>query len=867
VRWRLFGLIVIPTVVGVVVGGLQIVSSISAATQYQRVLQKAELSADITALTHQLERERDQAVYYVAAGRSPARESVLREQFGPVDAATVKVRRSAAAIGVGHGDSARTITEQILGRLPEILITRDTVLKSQLPALPALTKYSQIIAVFQQVHEQISQGVEDEPLSNRVRALTALVKAKDAASQQRGLLAAVVSVGFFQTGELDTFMAAHAQQDSEVTVFRSSATPDELQIYDDTVTGAHVDRAELFRVRAFVQASQGRLNIDFSSRADAERWFEAITDTINGMRAVEKRLTEAVIVQSRVLEESASRDAVLAGAASGVLLLVVFFILFVMARSLVKPLRILRAEALLIAGERLPEMVRSLRLTGNDSELALAPIGVDSDDEIGEVARAFDEVHREAVRLAGEESRLRANVNAMFVNLSRRSQTLVERQLSLIDGLEQSEQDAQRLSDLFKLDHLATRMRRNSENLLVLAGQDQPRRWHEPVELVDVVRASVSEVENYERVTPQVPAGISVSGQAVNDVVHLLAELMENALCFSPQTSRVTVSGSRIDGGGFMLSITDTGIGMTDEELAQANERLTNTPEVDVAVSRRMGLFVVARLAHRHGIRVQLRRHDSAGLMALVLLPALLLDSPASPYPTAGTAAFRQQEFTIGRATPALVQPAPIQSMAPGFASPWQPSSSWPSEVGGWPSPPAAVREPRRGIDTNAQHSQFPMPDTHWSPSPSPFGTTAMPDAGETEAATTGPIAAVRSTPSGEEYLPIFASLESAWFERNGGDSSWSSPQVEAGWNAAKAVMKPSEGGATASGLPKRVPKANLIPGSAKTSAASTDARPQPAIVPENVRSRLSGFQRGCQAARHALSTGSEHPVDFEGGV
>src|SRR5690606_3413175 len=183
--------------------------------------------------------------------------------------------------------------------------------------------------------------------------------------------------------------------------------------------------------------------------------------------------------------------------------------------------------------------------------------------------------------------------------------------------------------NLFKLDHLATRMRRNSENLLVLAGQDPPRRWSQPVKLVDVARASLSEVENYERVVLHVPDGVSIAGQAVNDVIHLLAELVENALSFSPRETRVTLSGSRIDGGGVMMSITDSGIGMTAEELAQANERLTDTPGMDVAVSRRMGLYVVSRLAHRHGIRVQLRPHASGGLTAMVLIPeSLLAQSP-----------------------------------------------------------------------------------------------------------------------------------------------------------------------------------------------------------------------------------------------
>ena len=165
-------------------------------------------------------------------------------------------------------------------------------------------------------------------------------------------------------------------------------------------------------------------------------------------------------------------------------------------------------------------------------------------------------------------------------------------------------------------------MRRNSENLLVLAGQEPARRWSQPVPLIDVVRASLSEVENYERVEAAAsPPASPWSGTAVNDVVHLIAELVENAISFSPRETQVTVSGNRIDGGGVMISVTDIGIGMTAEELAQANWRLANPPVVDVSVSRRMGLFVVGRLALRHGIRVQLRQQDGGGLTAMVLLP------------------------------------------------------------------------------------------------------------------------------------------------------------------------------------------------------------------------------------------------------
>ena len=298
---------------------------------------------------------------------------------------------------------------------------------------------------------------------------------------------------------------------------------------------------------------------------------------------------------------------------------------------MVRPLHRLRTGALEVAGERLPEAVRRMSETdGEGVPLDVEPIDVDSSDEIGEVARAFDQVHREALRLAANEAALRGNVNAMFVNLSRRSQSLVERQIRLIDDLEQGEQDPERLSSLFQMDHLATRMRRNSENLLVLAGHEESRRWNQPVALVDVLRAALSEIEQYERVSLNVQPGIAVRGQAVSDVVHLTAELVENATSFSPAETPVTIAGHLLSSGGVLLEITDQGVGMGAEEMAHANWRLDNPPVVDVAVSRRMGLFVVARLAARHGIRVRLRPAASGGLIALVWLPdeAITHDEP-----------------------------------------------------------------------------------------------------------------------------------------------------------------------------------------------------------------------------------------------
>jgi signal transduction histidine kinase len=317
-----------------------------------------------------------------------------------------------------------------------------------------------------------------------------------------------------------------------------------------------------------------------------------------------------------------------------VVVLLVLLLTSVVARSIVGPLHRLQDGALEVT-EVLPDAVRRISETdGEGVSLNVRPIGLDSRDEIGVVARAFDQMSEEALRLAANEAALRGNVSAIFVNLSRRSQSLVERQISLIDGLEQGEQDAERLANLFKMDHLATRMRRNSENLLVLAGHELLSPGNQPVALVDVIRGAVSEIEEYERVRLDVQQGLMVKGPAVNDVVHTIAELAENATSLSAAGTDVKISGHLLTSGGALIDITDQGVGMSAQELERANWQLENPPLVNVDVSRRMGLFVVGRLARRHGIRVRLRPAPNGGVSALVWLPDEVItqeNTPAQP--------------------------------------------------------------------------------------------------------------------------------------------------------------------------------------------------------------------------------------------
>jgi light-regulated signal transduction histidine kinase (bacteriophytochrome) len=245
------------------------------------------------------------------------------------------------------------------------------------------------------------------------------------------------------------------------------------------------------------------------------------------------------------------------------------------------------------------------------------------------------------IRDVTEQAALRKSIGDLFHNLARRSQGLVDRQLELIDELERGEVDPDRLEELFRMDHLATRMRRNAENLIVLSGVEQRRRWSEPVPLRDVVEAAVAEVEEYSRVQVAGIHDLTLPGQAASDVAHLLAELVENATSFSPPTTRVEVSGDPV-GNGYVLEIEDHGIGMSDAELVEANKRLAAPLAADIAVSRMMGFHVVGRLAARHGIAVQLRHSWFGGVAALVLLPAALLASAgerpamAPPVPAGG---------------------------------------------------------------------------------------------------------------------------------------------------------------------------------------------------------------------------------------
>ncbi|WP_169806488.1 sensor histidine kinase [Microtetraspora malaysiensis] len=998
-RSRLIALILLPTVVGVLLGGIQLADAVNTSVQYRRINEVAGLVQAVGALSHEVAVERDYTAWYTATNRRLTRLTQVKNIRQETDKAKRAVVDKIQQLDSGHSARVRNRVEDMQRWMDGLPGLRKQFDSNGVPARAVLGTYKSMIEVLNGLSDELRTATGSDRMFADGVALGALTRAQEQLARQRGILTVGLAEKSFTKDDLANFLGARQAQESNFETFQREASADDAKFYAQTVKGIPIEKAYSLRAGALAQMREYDriIDLDHTRTDDLRLWFETMTTTVDKMNAVEQRLAGSVVAQTQAMADDEQRRAIISGSAILLLLGLMLLITTAVAGSLTRPLRRLRREALEIAGSRLPRTVQMLRESQDESlKVEVAPIQVTTRDEIGEVARAFDEVHQEAIRLAGDEARLRSNVNSMFVNLSRRTQTLVERQLALIDGLEQGEQDENRLGNLFKLDHLATRMRRNSENLLVLAGQEPARRWGQPVPVVDVVRASLSEVESYERVSLQVTAGGAVVSQAVNDVVHLVAELVENAISFSPRETKVVVSSNRIDGGGLMISVSDLGIGMTAEELAQANWRLANPPVVDVSVSRRMGLFVVGRLALRHGIRVQLRQQDAGGLTAMVLLPEALLGQQGGPafpgMPPAEPAAQFGAQFDAAAfgAAPALGSPtsfdAPkrtpvIGSDAPGVGAPGadpfergpfdtfgrdkEPfaKSTFGSEGPREPEPPArdafeapAARDPfdapatgrnpfdpppattrnpfdpppfERGADSDsfgtgpfAAGAPEPEPfapnlfdpppfergkatgapvDTPWpghlpapgsSSWPTPPGDSggwpvapATGDASgtgafESDSDNTGPLPAIRNSPmedQPEEFLPIFAAVESDWFRkvepgteeavkdadeevREAGEADarqWSSP-ADAGWQAAKAASDPSLGGVTSSGLPKRVPKANLVPGSASAIASSGAAAsatpapppPAPSLSPDRVRNRLSSFQQGIRQGR-----------------
>ncbi|MFC8414627.1 sensor histidine kinase [Streptomyces coelicoflavus] len=639
---RLVSLLALPVVAATSLGALRINQSMDDIQQLENMKLLTEMTKQATELAAALQEERDQSAGPLAHGSKSSAIAVKgdREQ---TDRALKNFLDKSEQIDAASKDGklvgVRDSLVGIASDLNDLTKIRSTAYTAKDNSTQTVESYHRLITHLLDLSQDMAEATSNPDMIQRTRALSAFSSAKEYASIQRAVLAAALPANNTAKGKLAENDRLYAQsalqsQTSEIRSFTSIYGDGAEDLLKPITEGNPVIEASDQYAGRALGKEHGLESLKSRSYQD---WLDDSSTKIQQMKNIELKLLEDMEQQARELRNESEQEAII----SGVLILLVLGVslvgAFVVARSMIRSLRRLEDTATKVAQDRLPELVKQLSETDpQDVDTSVESVGVHSRDEIGRVAAAFDDVHREAVRLAAEQALLRGNVNAMFTNLSRRSQGLIQRQLSLISELESREADPDQLSSLFKLDHLATRMRRNGENLLVLAGEEPGRRWTRPVPLVDVLRAAASEVEQYERIELASVPTTEVAGRVVNDLVHLLAELLENATSFSSPQTKVKVTGHALPDGRVLIEIHDTGIGLSPEDLAAINERLASPPTVDVSVSRRMGLFVVGRLSQRHGIRIQLRPSDSGGTTALVMLPVDVAQGGRKPQPKPG---------------------------------------------------------------------------------------------------------------------------------------------------------------------------------------------------------------------------------------
>ncbi|MFF5847312.1 nitrate- and nitrite sensing domain-containing protein [Streptomyces massasporeus] len=679
-------LIVAVAVVAAAIAGAGAPSVLAASGQLhdsQELVTLAEQTQGALALAHSLADERDDVTSYIAAGR-PKSKAPSEQRSARVDRQVEELRADT--------DTPASLRSDLDG----IAAVRRAALTGKSSALEAHQAYSTAITELHGLAEQLAQQTPPRAGEGGY-ALAELDSAVQQAAAARGLLLAALSVprstgtvidpvtglptetstsSDADTRQRDALSAAAQQarlrSDAALADFRGTAPKPARASFDSTVTGTEVNSADKYLATLTDQPTLSRSDLTASpKKLDA-----ALSARVDLMRGVESALYDRRTKDLEALRDDDVTALEIRIAVLGALMLLAVGVATGMARSLTRPLAVLRLGSKRLAEAEDPAAEEPVKFTGRNDEFAQAVRSVnalhahaaalterittlESDRKhlVGQrqkMADAREELRGELAESAAQLERLRTAIGGTFVNLALRTLGLVERQLAVIENLEEREQDPDRLATLFKLDHFATVMRRHSENLLVLAGTEHVQHAAGPVPLVDVVRAAVSEIERYERVRiAALPPHAHIAGFAADDLSHLLAELMENATSFSPPDLPVEISGWLLENGEVMLSVQDEGIGMTEDRLERLNSRLADfDPEAPYDQEGEdglgLGLYVVARLAHRHGVRVQLREQKQGGVAAVVVLPrSLFAAAPPAAVPASGPLAGTAHSYSF----------------------------------------------------------------------------------------------------------------------------------------------------------------------------------------------------------------------------
>ncbi|MFF7794048.1 nitrate- and nitrite sensing domain-containing protein [Streptomyces sp. NPDC007991] len=837
-------LIVAVAVVAAAIAGAGTPSVLAASGQLhdsQELVTLAEQTQGALALAHSLADERDDVTSYIAAGR-PKSKAPSEQRSARVDRQVEELR--------GDSDTPASLRSD----LDDIAAVRRSALTGKSSALEAHQAYSAAITELHRLAEQLAQQTPPRAGSGG-QALAELDSAVQQAAAARGLLLAALSVprgtetvidpvtglptetsSDADTRQRDALSAAAQQarlrSDAALADFRDTAPKAARASFDNTVTGTEVNSAEKYLAMLTDQPTLAGGELSTSTRKlDA-----ALSARVDLMRGVESALYDRRTKDLEVLRDDDVTALEIRIAVLGALMLLAVGVATGMARSLTRPLAVLRLGSKRLAEAEVPAAEEPVKFTGRNDEFAqvvrsvnalhahtvalterISTLESDRKHLVGQrqkMADAREELRGELAQSAAQLERLRTAIGGTFVNLALRTLGLVERQLAVIENLEEREQDPDRLATLFKLDHFATVMRRHSENLLVLAGTEHVQHTAGPVPLVDVVRAAVSEIERYERVRiAALPPHAHIAGFAADDLSHLLAELLENATSFSPPDLPVEISGWLLENGEVMLSVQDEGIGMAEDRLERLNARLADfDPEAPYDQEGEdglgLGLYVVARLAHRHGVRVQLREQKQGGVAAVVVLPrGLLAAAPAVAVPASGpltgsghTVAFPGADAEAN------------SNVLHGRAGNGDPLVTLAEKA---VEREEAAAEPAAPAETPAETTMVLAPIPQDEPAPG-----HAPPAADGESAPQGPPAPDDETRTG-----------------GAGENDTAEGEAEAEHERAP---DDEEDRVTDKGLPKRTPKITAPSQAPRQRTGSVDA--------EALRRRLGGFRQGAQA-------------------
>ncbi|MFG3175315.1 MULTISPECIES: nitrate- and nitrite sensing domain-containing protein [Streptomyces] len=896
VRSRLVAGVAVVGITVIAAGAPAALGASSDLNESQRLVTLAELNQQAITLAHSLADERDEVTAHIAGGR---------EEGDGKDGTTSPAARVDQQVDEIL-EAAPAALRRDLSAIPSL---RRTALTGKGSAMEAYQAYSEVIA---KLHDLADELAEKTPprAADATRAPLALGTAVEQASATRGLLLAALAVpGTEPQQQTDPFtglpvqgqdsgdsegdrirdeLSAAAQQArvrelASLAEFDQAAGPSARDSLASTVTGPEVTGAEKYLTRL---TDRPELS-DSDREADPKKVEAALSARIDRMRGVESALGTAQVKRLEALRDDDVTALELRLALLGGCLLVAVGVSTAVARTLTQPLAVLRIGAGRIAAE--PETAEPIRYTGRNDEFAqvvrsinalhgkLHGLQHDVTGRLGSVQSEHGEpaADREALtlqraelqtrvaELTGQLERLRNTVHHTFVNLSLRTLGLVERQLGVIEGMEEREQDPERLATLFKLDHMATVMRRHSENMLVLAGTDHNQGHVGPIPLVDVLRAAVSEIERYERVTIQsLPPHARIAGFAADDVSHLVAELLENATSFSPPDSHVELSGWLLETGEVMLSVQDAGIGMSAVRMGELNARLADPATFEAgeqaADGAGLGLQVISLLAARHGVQVQLREQKGSGVTAVVVLPQALLPKvpPVSSPPSVALPGDAPALNLPGSVAEANSNALPTRSALPG-ADPLIEAAERTLQQAGpqhTPAQPGTPEPAAPGPEPVAPESATPQPPA--APETDPSGAPAHHE--ESEAETTMQV-----------RLPVQPDAPSPYAigpdrHERAADTSPATDPAPASAPAADALPGPRQPltglgeevpdpapvpeRLTDKGLPKRTPRISEPQATAPTERKGS-------LDKEALRRRLGGFHQGAKDGRRDVET------------